>query len=132
MCNEGIDLATSIIVAEVFLSLGGIGAVTGSAIAGRSAENLQKDWQMFAKTNPSSVSREIELPKVNTYEQARNKALEILGDQGPDSKPYVISLERSKGYGEIGSRQTADKKRGWRLDYDSEKGLHINIIRCMC
>jgi hypothetical protein len=106
---------------------GGVGIPLAAFVLLLVPENLQKDWQMFAKTNPSSVSREIDLPKVNTFEQARNKALDILCDLGQDSKPFMITLSRSKGYGKIGGRQTADGKKGWRLDYDPEKGLHINI-----
>ncbi|MEC0785020.1 T7SS effector LXG polymorphic toxin [Bacillus haynesii] len=76
---------------------------------------------------PSKSGKEIALPKVKTYEQARNKAMEIIGDLGPDSKPLVGRLEVSAGYGKIIGRRSSDKKVRWRLDYDPEKGPHINI-----
>ncbi|UOY90219.1 T7SS effector LXG polymorphic toxin [Bacillus glycinifermentans] len=76
---------------------------------------------------PSKSGKEIALPKVKTYEQARNKAMEIIGDLGPDSKPLIGRLEVSAGYGKIIGRRSADKKVRWRLDYDHEKGPHINV-----
>ncbi|MEK5502043.1 T7SS effector LXG polymorphic toxin [Bacillus sp. FSL M8-0168] len=76
---------------------------------------------------PAKSGKEIALPKVKTYEQARNKAMEIIGDLGPDSKPLIGRLEVSAGYGKIIGRRSADKKVRWRLDYDHEKGPHINV-----
>ncbi|PKG26313.1 hypothetical protein CWS20_24735 [Cytobacillus horneckiae] len=67
------------------------------------------------------------LDKVETYEQARNKALDLLGDLGPNSKPYTGTLPSSAGYGKVVGRQSADGKARWRLDYDPNKGMHINI-----
>lgn len=65
------------------------------------------------------------LGKVKSYEQARNKALELTGDLGPNSKPYVGRLGTGKG--KIVGRQSADGKVRWRLDYDPNKGPHINV-----
>ncbi|WP_373665398.1 hypothetical protein SPSIL_002660 [Sporomusa silvacetica DSM 10669] len=65
------------------------------------------------------------LEKVKSYEQARNKALDLVGNLGPDSKPYVGRL--GTGEGSIVGRQSADGKVRWRLDYDPEKGPHINV-----
>jgi hypothetical protein len=62
------------------------------------------------------------LDKVRTYEQARNKALELVGDLGPNSKPYIGTLKSSAGYGKVVGRQVR-----WRLDYDPNKGPHINV-----
>lgn len=67
------------------------------------------------------------LDKVKTYEQARNKALDLVGDLGPNSKPYTGTLKSSAGYGKVVGRQSADGKVRWRLDYDPIKGTHINI-----
>ena len=67
------------------------------------------------------------LDKVKTYEQARNKALDLVGDLGPNSKPYIGTLKSSAGYGKVIGRQSADRKVRWRLDYDPNKGTHINI-----
>ncbi|MED0658147.1 hypothetical protein P4S75_12680 [Anoxybacillus ayderensis] len=67
------------------------------------------------------------LDKVKTYEQARNKALDLVGDLGPNSKPYIGTLKSSAGYGKVIGRQSADGKVRWRLDYDPNKGTHINI-----
>ncbi|MDF2506084.1 hypothetical protein, partial [Clostridium sp.] len=59
------------------------------------------------------------------YEQARNKAIDIIGDLGSDSKPYIGRL--GSGEGKIVGRQSSDGKVRWRLDYDPEKGPHINV-----
>ena len=67
------------------------------------------------------------LDKVKTYEQARNKALDIVGDIGPHSQPYTGTLKSSAGYGQVVGRQSADGKVRWRLDYDPSKGTHLNI-----
>ena len=72
------------------------------------------------------MSQEIVLPKVSTYEQARNKAFELLGSFGC-SIPYVCTLGASKACGKIVGRQSPDKKKSWRLDYDPKKGVHINV-----
>ncbi len=71
------------------------------------------------------INREVDLGAVNSYEQARNKAMDILGNLGPDSKPYVGHL----GVGEdlITGRSTGDELARWRLDYDPTKGPHINV-----
>ncbi len=67
------------------------------------------------------------LDKVKTYEQARNKALDLAGDLGSNSQPYTGTLKSSDGYGQVVGRQSADGKVRWRLDYDPNKGTHINI-----
>nr|WP_260864973.1 hypothetical protein [Priestia flexa] len=67
------------------------------------------------------------LDKVKTYEQARNKVLDLVGDLGPNSQPYTGTLKSSAGYGQVVGRQSADGKVRWRLDYDPNKGPHINI-----
>ncbi|SIR57235.1 hypothetical protein [Priestia flexa] len=67
------------------------------------------------------------LDKVKTYEQARNKVLDLVGDSGPNSQPYTGTLKSNAGYGQVVGRQSADGKVRWRLDYDPNKGPHINI-----
>ena len=57
-------------------------------------------------------------------------AQRILGDLEADSKPYYCRLKSSSLYNKIVGRQSADKRKRWRLDFDPnnpEKGLHINI-----
>lgn len=70
---------------------------------------------------------EVVLPKVKSYEQARNKAFDIIGDLGYDSKPLYGRLKSSKGNRKIIGRQSANEKLRWRLDYDTNKGTHIDI-----
>ncbi|MEK4063788.1 MULTISPECIES: RHS repeat-associated core domain-containing protein [unclassified Paenibacillus] len=64
---------------------------------------------------------------LKSYEQARNLALDIVGDLGPGSKSVIGRLPSSAGYGQVVGRQSADGKLLWRLDYDPNKGTHINI-----
>ena len=66
-------------------------------------------------------------PKEKSYERAKNKALDKLGDLGVDSKPVYGRLKTSYGYNKIIGRQSADGKRRWRLDWDETKGPHINV-----
>ncbi len=61
------------------------------------------------------------------WETARNKAISMVGDLGADSKPVIGRLEVSAGNGKVIGRQSSDDKIGWRVDYDPEKGTHINM-----
>ncbi|MCT4702336.1 VENN motif pre-toxin domain-containing protein, partial [Dryocola boscaweniae] len=61
------------------------------------------------------------------WETARNKAINMVGDLGADSKPVIGRLEVSAGNGKVIGRQSSDGKVGWRVDYDPEKGTHINM-----
>ncbi|PED05108.1 S-layer protein [Bacillus pseudomycoides] len=98
-----------------------IGKVVGTVA------DLEKKAKNLEKAAKGGRSGEIILDRVQTYEQARNKAMDILGNLGEDSKPFMGTLEKSAGYGKIIGRQTADNKARWRLDYDPSKGLHINV-----
>ncbi|WAJ36027.1 hemagglutinin repeat-containing protein [Pseudomonas sp. GOM7] len=75
---------------------------------------------------PTNRIEQILKPEKN-WETARNKALDIVGDLGAGSKPVVGRLEVSAGNGRVIGRQSSDGKVGWRVDYDPEKGTHINI-----
>ncbi|MEC0684757.1 T7SS effector LXG polymorphic toxin [Bacillus haynesii] len=86
-----------------------------------------KENNKSPKTKITKKSREIAYPKVETYEQARNQALKLIGDLGPGSKPYIGTLGKSAGFGKVTGRISADHKVLWRLDYDPEKGPHINV-----
>lgn len=115
------------------------GAVSNSLFA----KELQKKYGMddqTAKLTASAVmaavtggvraksQNKIEetLPKVKSWEVARNNAISQVGDLGINSKPVVGRLEVSAGYNQVIGRQTADGKKGWRLDYDPQKGPHVN------
>ncbi|OQA35359.1 MAG: hypothetical protein BWY54_00610 [Candidatus Dependentiae bacterium ADurb.Bin331] len=70
--------------------------------------------------------REIVLARVKTYEQARNKALEIIGKVDPHAgNPHIGTL--GVGEGLIVGRRWYGKKVILRLDYDDVKGPHINV-----
>lgn len=79
-----------------------------------------------AKGNSQPKIEQILKPEKN-WETARNKALDLVGNLGADSKPVIGRLEVSAGNGKVIGRQSSDGKIGWRVDYDPEKGTHINI-----
>ncbi|PED69607.1 pre-toxin TG domain-containing protein [Bacillus pseudomycoides] len=104
---------------------GGITKVIGKSFG--TVADLERKGKNLEKAAKGAQSGEIILDKVKTYEQARNQAMNILGNLGSDSIPMVGTMKKSAGYGKIIGRQTADKKARWRLDYDPEKGLHMNV-----
>jgi len=104
------------------LAINSLAQVAGTSAAGIAAG--------IGKTKPStqSVNRiEQTLPHEKNWESARNKALGIVGNLGADSKPVIGRLEVSAGNGKVIGRQSSDGKIGWRVDYDPDKGTHINI-----
>lgn len=70
---------------------------------------------------------ETTLKPEKNWESTRNKALDIVGDLGADSKPVIGRLEINAGSGKVIGRQSNDGKVGWRVDDDPEKGTHINV-----
>lgn len=58
------------------------------------------------------------------FETARNKALDEIGSLNHDFKPVKGKFGAAKG--KVNGQQSADGKRGFRLDYDPEKGPHVN------
>ena len=69
---------------------------------------------------------EIVLENVQDFNQARNKAFEIIGDIGP-TVPLTGRLGKSAGFGKIVGRQSKDGLVRWRVDFDPKKGAHINV-----
>ncbi len=97
------------------------GKGTFAAEAPAAAEAPRQKFKPTGKT-------EVILPKVKTFEQARNKAFDILGNSlGQDSAPYRCTLEKSQAFGKIVGRTSADKQIRWRLDWDPMKGPHIHV-----
>ncbi|WP_101385834.1 polymorphic toxin-type HINT domain-containing protein [Streptomyces sp. TLI_146] len=79
----------------------------------------------------SGPCKELVLPKVDSFEQARNKALELLGKIDQSTRqPYVGRLESAPTtYGKVigfTTRVNGEFKR-FRMDYDPVKGPHINV-----
>ena len=70
--------------------------------------------------------KELILPSVGSYENARNFAQKLIGELGA-TDPYFGTMEISYGNGKIIGRQSKDGKVRWRLDWDEEKGSHINV-----
>lgn len=90
------------------------------------ANFLEKHPQSNAKLGfRSAGKREIVLPKVATYEHARNKALEIIGEVDVHSgKPMIGKMGVCQG--KVAGRKWHGEKVTLRLDYDPVKGPHIN------
>ncbi|OOF45253.1 hypothetical protein BKK52_12740 [Rodentibacter trehalosifermentans] len=88
---------------------------------------IQKDRNRFETLDHKGV--ETILPRQHSWEAARNLALEKVGDLGLDSKPFIGTLEISDGYGKVVGRVSSDGKKGWRLDYDPNKGMHTQDLK---
>jgi len=86
----------------------------------------QKISNKTQKICPMPSSREKILPKMKSYEQARNKALEIIGDvDSSTGKPHIgkFGVCRNK----INGREWGNGRVVMYLDYDPIKGAHLNV-----
>ncbi|WP_236306242.1 hemagglutinin repeat-containing protein [Dickeya zeae] len=97
----------------------------GAAVGGKALSALGVVGKAKSGTQPENRIEQTLKPEKN-WESARNKALDIVGNLGADSKPVIGRLEVSAGNGKVIGRQSGDGKVGWRVDYDPEKGTHIN------
>ena len=121
---------------DFLLSLAAMAPLGGQAATvtklGKKGKNLIEgtidSYRVLSGAGEAGKGVEQVLPKVKSYEQARNQAMDILGDLGMDSKQVYGRLKASAGNGKVIGRQTADNKALWRLDYDTNKGIHINIV----
>ncbi|CAI2460235.1 VENN motif pre-toxin domain-containing protein [Serratia liquefaciens] len=98
----------------------------GAAVGGKALAALGVIGKVKPGTQPGNKIEQTLTPEKN-WESARNKALNLVGNLGADSKPVIGRLEISAGNGKVIGRQSKDGKVGWRVDYDPEKGTHINI-----
>ncbi|WP_246859100.1 hemagglutinin repeat-containing protein [Dickeya oryzae] len=97
----------------------------GAAVGGKALSALGVVGKAKSSTQPENRIEQTLKPE-KSWESARNKALDIVGNLGADSKPVIGRLEISAGNGKVIGRQSGDGKVGWRVDYDPEKGTHIN------
>lgn len=92
-------------------------------------EASRKQTGQAITSNNAAVSkpmREQILPKMKTYDEARNKALEIIGNVDPHSAvPHIGELHACKD--KICGLRWEKNKVVMRLDYDPIKGPHINV-----
>lgn len=101
---------------------------TPEGILFRVPEEKTKNFGLndLRKNLHDSINREKIFPKVKTYEQARNKALEVIGQVDPTTgKAYIGKI--GVGKEKIVGRGWHDGKVTLRLDFDHSKGPHINI-----
>jgi len=104
------------------LAINSLAQVAGTSAAGIAA-GIGK---IKPGTQPGNRIEQTLSPEKN-WESARNKALDIVGNLGAGSKPVIGRLEVRAGNGKVIGRQSSDGKVGWRVDYDPDKGTHINI-----
>jgi RHS repeat-associated protein len=98
-----------------------IPVVPGSYVlkGGKLLVNIQKGKEVF-------------LPGMSSFEQARNMAFKIMEKEGKirlwNSVPRYGRLGASYAFGKVDGRMAPDGSWLWRVDYDPKKGAHINII----
>ncbi|MBL0261343.1 MAG: hypothetical protein IPQ10_09840 [Saprospiraceae bacterium] len=63
-----------------------------------------------------------------TFGNARKVVDDVLGDLGDDATDYISNFEKGPFNGKVVGKQSADGKRYWRIDWDPEKGAHINWV----
>ncbi|MBB6177513.1 peptidoglycan hydrolase-like protein with peptidoglycan-binding domain [Anoxybacillus tengchongensis] len=87
LLNPSADTIDKVIAALSFIPTGKLlnGAIKLSKVGEKIAVKI--DSKILA------VGKEVILPKVDTFEQARNIALEIVGDLGSNSKPVIGRLK---------------------------------------
>lgn len=103
--------------------------VTSAGVKAQGSNNSffnPKDPKDKEKLKESENKREIILPKVKTYEQARNQALEIIGEVDVHTGEKIIG-RIGIGKGKVVGRRWHNGKVTMRLDYDPNKGPHINV-----
>ncbi|WP_168386376.1 hypothetical protein, partial [Erwinia amylovora] len=113
-------------VSEALQKEYGLDEVQAGIVASAAAAAFGGISKGKASTQSGNRIEQILKPEKN-WESARNKALDLVGNLGATSKPVIGRLEVSVGNGKIIGRQSNDGKVGWRVDYDPEKGTHINI-----
>lgn len=108
-----------------------IGDVSGKTI-GEITEGLNKTTrEILGKAKETIVrfggkSKSTGTIKVKSYEQARNEALFWLEQRGFKSEKQTFGKFGYTRKRPIG-RQTSDGKIGFRIEYDSRSGAHINL-----
>lgn len=104
------------------LAINELAQVVGTSAAGI-ATRIGKNKGGSQATNKIETILQAE----KNWETARNKAIDIAGNLGLDSKRIIGRLELSGGNGKVIGRQSNVGKVGWRVNYDPDKGTHINI-----
>ncbi len=90
------------------------------------AGKLSNEKTPFIDSHTNIPKREKSIPRMKTYEQARNKALELIGKVDPHTAtPHVGKFGKLKG--KIIGTDWHDGDVSFRIDYAPGKGPHINI-----
>ena len=89
-------------------------------------QKLSQPVKQILKKAGEEVGREIVLSKVKTYGQAMNEALKWLEPKGFKAEKIVFG-KFGKIKGKPIGMKTADGKIGFRVEYDTRSGAHLNI-----
>ncbi|MDU3460437.1 MAG: hypothetical protein E7F41_00780 [Citrobacter sp.] len=102
-------------------------ASTGNQVALEATGGLLAGIILPGKIVPGSVTRiETILKSEKNWENARNKALNIVGNLGADSTPVIGWLEASVGNGKIIGRQSKGWTRGLAAILEGGVAARIN------
>ena len=118
--GKGLDaLATGVELADPT----GLASATRKALEGDSAGFA---LAMGAALIPGASKEKI-IPN-ESFEQARNAALKVMGELGPAARTEVFGKQGVVGGLEVGFRtRVGNVFKEFRLDFDKKKGAHINV-----
>ena len=98
-----------------------------SMVASKAIEANKQGPKLTDALPSVPVSKEVMLPQMKTYEDARNKALELVKDVNYQSGyPHVGNVGVCEN--KLAGRRWENRKVTMRLDYDPLKGPHINVV----
>jgi len=88
---------------------------------------VSEDKVLSHNANPNKPCRmpEIDSGLATGMIDARSKVRKLAG-LGGDAVPYVATRPSRTAGRVVSGMQSPDGKKGWRLDFDDEKGLHLN------
>jgi hypothetical protein len=112
-------LASELVIAT---AVGGVGLVLSEAAdsAGSGQGTGSGSGSPGGSRGPTGVEQHADF---NSFNEAREAARQGSG-LGDDAVDFVQKLGPYKG--RITGRESPDGLRGWRIDYDKEKGFHVN------
>ena len=125
IARDSLDITGDVDTESTAYEVGSVVGENWDVRRGTVSNSAKSTAKKSAKKEPVKIEKILD--RESSWENARNTALEKVGDLGANPKPFVGNFSGSLGYGKITGRQSSDGKKGWRLDYDPEKGTHINI-----
>ncbi|EJF54867.1 RHS repeat-associated core domain protein [Saprospira grandis DSM 2844] len=93
-------------------------------VGGKSHDLVKESARAIKPKNQKSAGEIITITKVGSRLDALKVVEGQVGDLGKGAKPKMGKLVGQKD--RVTGMQSADESRGWRIDYDPEKGAHYN------